>query len=265
MGQAAVDLPESADNAAAPITNADDLLSQLAGEEIDRMLAESDSAPKDEQAPAAAGEQPVIEEEPIAPPAAMAEEVEAELKELADASAKKNAEDPFAAEVDELFRQLEADPAAPKAEPEKPQEAPVAAVTPTADVPTASTPAPAAAAAESVAKVAEPETPSAIAAPVATPPASTVVAEEQTSTAERAALAETPPPAPQPAPAKPVVTTHATPVVQTRVAAYVRVLELINGPFADCPQGMRDTLGKVAILTLMNSLGVLLYVMLFKH
>ncbi len=46
MGQAGVDLPNSVEEesaaAAAPAASADDLLSQLAGEEIDRLLAEAD-------------------------------------------------------------------------------------------------------------------------------------------------------------------------------------------------------------------------------
>ena len=42
MGQAAVELPNSS-KTAAPAASADDLLSQLAGEEIDRLLAEADA------------------------------------------------------------------------------------------------------------------------------------------------------------------------------------------------------------------------------
>src|SRR5690242_8797016 len=42
MGQATVDLPDPGEMPAAPMSSADDLLSQMAGEEIDRLLAEAD-------------------------------------------------------------------------------------------------------------------------------------------------------------------------------------------------------------------------------
>jgi hypothetical protein len=77
MGQAAVDLPdpskptEAADDAnassatavaaPAPLEGADDLLAQLAGEEIDRLLAEAD------EEPAAARKREAAESEPAAP------------------------------------------------------------------------------------------------------------------------------------------------------------------------------------------------------
>jgi len=56
MGKAAIDLPDplSPPEAAKPLTSTDDLLAQLAGEEIDRLLAEVD-----EQAAAAAPAAPV--------------------------------------------------------------------------------------------------------------------------------------------------------------------------------------------------------------
>jgi hypothetical protein len=46
MGQATVDLPDPLQNTQpAPAKSADDLLSQMAGDEIDRLLAETDSEP----------------------------------------------------------------------------------------------------------------------------------------------------------------------------------------------------------------------------
>jgi hypothetical protein len=53
MGQATVDLPDPLEKPkAAPTASADDLLAQLAGDEIDRLLAESDSGKAPEAAPA---------------------------------------------------------------------------------------------------------------------------------------------------------------------------------------------------------------------
>src|SRR3954464_1012368 len=48
MGQATVDLPDPSEMPAAPMSSADDLLSQMAGDEIDRLLAEAEG----EKAPA---------------------------------------------------------------------------------------------------------------------------------------------------------------------------------------------------------------------
>ena len=45
----------------------------------------------------------------------------------------------------------------------------------------------------------------------------------------------------------------------------VRVLEVINSPLASFSDSTRDTLGKVAIVTLVNSLAVLIYVLFVRH
>jgi hypothetical protein len=45
---------------------------------------------------------------------------------------------------------------------------------------------------------------------------------------------------------------------------YVRCLEVLNLPFAPLPDALREFLGKVAILTLFNSVAVLLYVLIFR-
>ena len=42
-------------------------------------------------------------------------------------------------------------------------------------------------------------------------------------------------------------------------------LELLNAPFAAMPETFREVLGKVAILTLFNSVAVLAYVLLFRR
>jgi len=191
MGQAAIDLPNPISKPPTPLSGADDLLSQMAGEQIDRLLAETESAKAAIAAP----------------------------------------NDPFASQLDDLFNQLNAAPA---------------------DLMTV----------EQTAK--EPAAPPEVAAapaPAAPPPPAPVAAIEQaTSPAERAALT----PKVDPIAAIEALPPAATPDAEERVSILVRILELINAPFAACPDVLRDLLGKFAILTLMNSVGVILYVMIFR-
>jgi hypothetical protein len=75
MGQAAVDLPDPLEKPkAAPMSSADDLLAQLAGDEIDRLLADADTGK--EPTPAVG----VIEVPALsAAPAPVVEEAKAEI------------------------------------------------------------------------------------------------------------------------------------------------------------------------------------------
>jgi len=206
MGQAAVDLPNSTGNPPSPLSGADDLLSQMAGEEIERMLAETESA-----------------------------------KTAA-------ANDPFASQLDDLLNQLNsASPdlvtveqiaIIPAALPEESVIAP-AAENPVVD---ALDPIPAAAKEEE---------------PVALP----AVIEQPTTAAERQALT---PPVDTLAAIEKAVETPSRVIAEDRTPILVKILELINSPFATCPDMLRDMLGKIAILTLMNSVGLILYVMLFR-
>lgn len=238
MGQATVDLPTSPEQSPAPLNSADDLLSQLAGAEIDRMLAEAEpesvtesdpeldaafaeaaaNAPTteaeiDELMKTAAAEEQAAAAPPAAPPAAVA------------AAAPAPTADAYAAEVDALFAELNAS-SAPVAEPpaevvvekEAPAPSPVASM---AAVP------------------AEPHP------------------EQQTSAAEKSALA-TPEPQAEEESIYPLKRPKEKPSV------LVKVLELLNFPFATCSDSLREVLGKIAILTTMNSLAVLLYLLLFK-
>ncbi len=83
MGQAIADMPDPLEKAsaapAAATQSADDLLSQLAGNEIDRLLAESDGEPAPKPVPAAElpVETPPVETAPVkaAPTAAVDESV----------------------------------------------------------------------------------------------------------------------------------------------------------------------------------------------
>jgi hypothetical protein len=226
MGQAAVDLPKTAERVPAPLASADDLLSQLAGAEIDRMLAAAE--PKQDSPP-----------EPSGPPAS-------EMRE-----ATQSAQDAYAAEVDQLFKHLNAPseqpPVAPAAvsEPAAPAAAPTAAeaapeIIPTENVATPDAPAP---------PPAPPnlDPPRAFSAPVAVPIPHAEIA------------------APQPITVAQAIESAVQQVKQQRASLLVRVLELINLPLERCPDAARDLVGKLAILTFMNAIGVLLYIALFRR
>jgi hypothetical protein len=235
MGQAAVDLPNSSDKNSAPLQSADDLLSQMAGAEIDRMLADAD-AEKEPEAPAK--------------PAVVAE----------SAAVTGEAQDAYKAEVDELFRQLDSVPLPPKPAPVK---QPVSAAPP-APFPEVAAPAaevqlePQATAAPVEASESESDpVPTALAeAPLEPPPQ-----EDQSVPAE-----ENPAPAETPSPidVAAAIEIAVAEVEKERAGLLVRILQVINAPFASCPDTLRELLGKLAILTLMNSMGVLLYIVLFR-
>jgi hypothetical protein len=194
MGQAAVDLPNSVDQAPAPLAGADDLLSQMAGAEIDRLLAEAGAdapAPLDGAAPSSA-------------PTASGAIIEVP-QDPARAGAQTQADEAaYAAELEAVFKQMET--------------APVATAT---------------------------------AEPVEIATASV---EHATTPAEFAALSQAAP-----------ELEALLPQADESPSLLVRLLELLNAPFSFCPDSVRDLLGKIAILTLMNAIGLLLYLFLFKR
>lgn len=230
MGQATADLPNSTEAPAEPTGNADELLSQLAGEEIDRLLAEADAHPSAEAeavvAPAVNASTTTTEPLPPADPSdptirEMAAPVTPDEldKELAETSAARAANaDPFDAQVNQLFNELK--------EPEEKPPAPAAA-----DVPPV-----------------KPLVAQDVSASAA------IAAELEESALERAALQRS----------AATGATPAKPHVEVKPSILVRLLEIINLPVNAIPDSVRDTLGRVAILTSMNSLGVLLYMILFR-
>jgi hypothetical protein len=50
-----------------------------------------------------------------------------------------------------------------------------------------------------------------------------------------------------------------------RFAILLRPLELMNRPLAACSDGVREALGKVAIMTLINALAILVYVLFLRR
>ena len=243
MGQATVDLPDPLDLppvdpisatpiSAAALASADDLLSQLAGDDIDRLLAEAESA---DPPPAAL---PETADSSISPAAAE----HAELIRTAEQTAVE------VADVD-----VEAATAVAVSEITAPE-----TIAPAIDVPIAADHAfalqamiePAASAVESegsekpvesVAPIAEVES-----APVEAPLAPETPAFDEAASEERHALVEGPSPVAKPP------------------SILVRILQLMNSPLAWLPDPLRDALGKAGLLTMFNAIAVLGYVLLFR-
>jgi hypothetical protein len=103
------------------------------------------------------------------------------------------------------------------------------------------------------------ELPAAPAAPVVVVPAFEEPHESTSdahAAAERAALSEA---APTPDDRENVLDMAAP------LPIYLRPLEWLNAPLASCPERLRETLGKVAIVTLVNAIAVLAYVLMFRR
>ena len=324
MGQAAVDLPDPLDaQSTANAAGMDDLLAQLAGDEIDRLLAEAEAeTPRRPETPP-----------PPAPPAGRSDtDFEAATPPpnptafdgaAAPAPATAASVDPFAADVAGVIGSpwSSATPIAPARSDVRrgtvPVPAdPIAAPWTAADVPPAESDPTTFneqatdlhATVEGVAA----HLPAGATSDVTWPPAATANtptsvfppgAVEQVLAAEAAGLLGTPPGVPptdlppagsslSPSEAafattaaeRSALDAAATAATPTAAAAlpyatpggegtdagdpdglpfYLRPFELMNAPLAACPDWVRDAVGKVAILTLVNALGVLAYVLLF--
>lgn len=190
MGQAAVDLPDSLSPPPASAASTDDLLAQMAGEEIDRLLAEQD------------GERPAkpatIASAPIGVPSAAAEAPNTAASQL----------DGF---LGGLATESGPDPVAELAGASR---SPAAGTAHDANRPD----------------------------PL----------DDHDVSAERGALN---------------ASGGAAQVATGDSAASlpVRILAWINSPLDSCPDPVREAVGKVAILTAVNAVAVLVYVLFFRH
>ena len=282
MGQVAIDLPDPLSNsAAASGPGVDDLLAQLAGEEIDRLLAEADvERPAQAEAPAVLvitpeGLQPLPSGAPISQGGAGA--LAPSGVPMGNANARALA--PSAA-----------DPVEPQAE------MPAAAPVPMAAVPMPVAPLAQADVEELDARVAqelnslfteldsdEPAPPAAKAAP---PPASAATTADALAEAAVAAVIAATPPAPSDPVAQAAalekqllgitlmealgsaadVENDGNRLRAINLSFVLKPLEWINAPLSACSDTLREGLGKVAIMTLFNALAILLYVLfLRKH
>jgi len=246
MAKAGVELPDpllSPADAAPPLTSTDDLLAQLAGEEIDRLLAEVDDqggsgAPA--PAPVTAGPRSnVAPSRPI-----------------------------------EFSGTPDSEPPAPSKLPKFDDTDPPAAVAAVAAAAEPDVTAELDAFFKTAVKAPEPV---AQRTPLSHPQAGSASADlAETSAAERAGLnapvSGAGPSAPTNSPADAAATFKEKAVGPAAEAAddgplplYLKPLEWINAPLEACPSALRDFIGKAAIITLVNAAAVLLYVMLFRR
>jgi hypothetical protein len=290
MGQATVDLPDPLD-APPPssLSGTDDLLAQLAGDEIDRLLAEADleqKSPTGKASPdpaAAPSPEASSATRAVATDAAPVAPVEAAKLEPAAPAAPAPTNDVAAIavggdELDDLLSKLEEGGASSLAAPAPTvpppvAEAPNAAATESTSlvdrVPDILAQFPAAA--DATAAAAQPNAsatadasalPAQVAASTATPsPIPTDESDGLMSAAERDALKISELADDSVAPES----AGAEDSGPGRLAPLVKLLELLNAPMSFVPDRLRDTLGKVAIVTLVNSIAVLVYVLFLRH
>jgi hypothetical protein len=249
MGQATVDLPDPMQSPAAPATaGTDDLLAQLAGEEIERLLAETET---ERPAPPAAAASPMTDvatakSAPAGsiPPTALPSTANAATPadallptDVAPAAANAAAEldsdetkENLTSQLDALFESLN-DAATPPAPPTPaPAETPAAAPAPSLAV--ASAPEP---------------------IDIASSPAELKALGEPIAAAAAAALPES------------IAVELPADAQDNRPSLLVRLLEFINSPLGQCSDPVRQAVGKIAIATLLNAIAVLAYTLMFRH
>jgi hypothetical protein len=271
MGQAAVDLPDPLDDHANPAGAAggDDLLSQLAGDEIDRLLGETEEGAEE---PALSSgkraEEPDLEED-LPSPAAHAKADEAPEAPEADAP-EASAREPEASGLDALFSQIAAGERAPVPA-DEPNQAetpgdPVEAKAEEADAPSDAA-ALDASLADAAGRTLEDEDALPAGRDEATtekapepPPTERDEADGETTSAERSALAAEAESAVEAELAEGLEELEKEPPLPL----LLRPLEWLNAPLAFLPEPARNALGKVAIVTLFNALAVLAYVLIFR-
>jgi hypothetical protein len=229
--------------------SADEVLSQLAGSEIDRLLAEAETAP--EPAPPTAA--PAVEPSALKPPVSPAASVESELG--LDEATLNN-------QLDELFDKLQEEtvpkpPAPAPAEPAPPAPAaeapaPASVLAPETEGTEGNEKAALLEAAGFDAGAKQPETVAAESAPAASPEAKTppAAAPVETSVSEKSA----------------VLNAAGFENVEGPLPIWLKPLEWINAPVRHSSPAVRQALGRAAILTLVNALLVLSYLaMTHKH
>jgi hypothetical protein len=263
MGQATLDLPDPtlAGPPAAPLSpealaSADDLLSQLAGDDIDRLLAEAEAERPAAVAPTTAPSQEqdqnqavVAESAPAPLPAevALSNPADPVEKHLGEPPAEVTAASAEAAIGELLAPAIDAAIAAPASDP---NELPAALTEPGSFEPPDQKILDEAAA--HVAAIMEPPPAAEAEAPAAVPVAASPADAATADAAEREALSAPLVVPPPPPPALPV-------------RLLIRVLELINWPMTLVSDEAREAMGKIAIVTTLNAAAVLVYVLVFRR
>lgn len=308
MAQAAVRPEISADSDTPGLANADEMLAQLAGSEIDRLLAEADAGGNDPSANPSPNnpfaESPAAETNSAPSPL---EELPIDLQSPAIPGDSMEDQAALSGELDQLFKQLQQDVAEkPKlaeksAEPPAPPAIQAISESPVETLAETAPPVEPALAQESEKSDAETqgeeraalleaagfntatltaETPNSAAAPMADAPSPAAEAPAATP------IAAAPAPA-VPAPAAPV---DAGPVPNASeknavlsaagfetadvdqksslgkksVTILIKPLEWVNAPIESCPVAVRAAIGRAAIVTLVNAVLVLGYVLMFR-
>jgi hypothetical protein len=304
MAQAAVREQISADSDTPGLANADEMLAQLAGSEIDRLLAEADANVSDPSAAESSSASATA-------PAAQPEESPVELHSAAMPSESAEDQAALSGELDQLFNELQKEVA------EKPAPAAKSPAKSAAKSTANSAPAPSAASAA----VADP-VPAPVSAPVieAEKPAESALPDnsEKSDAApqgeERAALLEAagfenapapaapaaapapvaaaapaaavtaaPPPSPAAAVDAPAVTNASeknavlsaagfetdkagakSSLAEKSVTILIKPLEWMNAPIEFAPVAVRAAIGRAGIVTLINAILVLGYVLIFR-
>jgi hypothetical protein len=232
------------------LSGTDDLLAQLAGDEIDRLLAEADverPAPASAASSASAAPAPAEPSPAVSPPVATnppGDELDNLLSELnkepAPASTGEGKEKTLTEQVPDVLAQLAV-------------KAPV-----TLAEGAAASPAPEAATAESLENVMSAEEREALS--LSNLQAATAAAEQEDASAAAAAAK-----AAEAAAAPAVTAPPEIAVPSGPVNPVVRVLQWINKPLSFIPDAARDPIGKAAIVTIVNSIAVLIYVVFIRH
>ena len=247
MGQATVDLPDPSEMPAAPMNSADDLLSQMAGDEIDRLLAEAEvektAAPA--PAPSTTGVQP------LAGPSVSESQLDELLNNVDDAAKSAPPRPPLVNVPDEaaikaaLFDDPKPKPAIPKSRSLMPGAVIQPEESEPVEQPIVDAKAEAKQLDEALAKGSTDALPE------------VKVLEAETSSAEKNALADAINSLDAPA-------EHAAVVEEAPIPFYLKPLVWLNFPMEFLPPPARAAIGKVALMTLVNSIAVLAYVLLFR-
>lgn len=228
----AIDLPDPLDDKPAGANNADDLLAQLAGEEVDRLLSEADV----EAVPGADPLHPANIDLPAQPAAIPDQEPS----------------------LDQLFDQFDGPQPAPSAAPNQSieesltqraqdliEQARLEAGQQVALDPASTEPSAAADLAAEMDADEQAHLAAMLRVNSADPQPAALIDEAQVEAAAAQEADESP--------------------IEQSVPFVVRLLEWINSPLANLSETARHALGKVALVTTVNALAVLLYVLLFRR
>jgi hypothetical protein len=223
MGQATLDLPDPLEQPPATAAGTDDLLAQLAGEEIDRLLAESESDLPPEKMP----QDSTAAQESLLPPESAPPAVQSDI-------AKPQTQLTPAAQLDSYLGEIATTSAAGATEADS--------VTQFAQNPVSASPKPEAGTGRA-----------------------RHLDDDEMLAAERGALNSVSADAASVETALSAVeTTLAARESEPKIPLYLRLLAGLSAPLNSSSDKTRELIGKIAILTMVNAISVLIYVLFFR-